>query len=106
MKIPSRTRHVNSKDKIGVGVSIHQLLTCPREECEVSKVCDASKELTHSPWDSLVTLCEAQEGNLRNQEAPVAIHLGHSACLLCLHQNVGLGFGDLKAQLYGRESVT
>ena len=75
--------------------SIRQLLTCPREECEVSKVCDASKELTHSPGDCLVTLSETQEGNLCHQEAPVTVHLDHPACLLCLHQNVGLGYGDL-----------
>ena len=59
-------------------------------------MCDASKELTHSPGNRLMTLSEAQEGNLRHQEAPVAIHLNHFACLLSLHQNVGLGFGLLK----------
>ena len=74
---------------------IHQLLTCPREECEVSQVCDSSEELTNSPGYSLVTLSEAQEGNLRHQEAPVTVHLDHPACLLCLHQDVGLGCGDL-----------
>ena len=57
---------------------------------------DASKYLAHSLGDSLMTLSEAEEGKLRHQEAPVAIHLDPVACLLGLHQNVGLGFGYLK----------
>ena len=57
---------------------------------------DASKYLAHSLGDSLMTLSEAEEGKLRHQEAPVAIHLDPVACLLGLHHNVGLGYGYLK----------
>ena len=61
---------------------------------------DASKYPAHSLGDSLVTLSETEEGKLRHQEAPVSIHLNHSACLLGFHQNVGLKFGYLKMKIY------
>ena len=57
---------------------------------------DASKYLAQSLGDSLMTLSKAEEGKLRHQEAPVAVHLDHGARLLGFHQNVVLGIGNLK----------
>ena len=57
---------------------------------------DASKYLTHSLGDNLMTLSEAEEEKLRHQEAPVAITLDYGAFLHGLHQYICLGLGYLK----------